>query len=325
MRGEPLLSLVFTGKEDDLEVGLTYFGKRYLIPALGTWASPDPLAVHVPGDADLNLYAYVHGRLLSATDPVGLDTMSQMRARDIGQALASAPASMMRQLNAWAREKQQAINRSAWSPEQEKAYQASKGVGPEPPGGKGLAGQIVDKTQHAAAGAWLGFAASLKAISAPSRSAPSGVPSVLERSKDTLSAVREAGTAMGAEGTFARVSNAAVARVVIDGQTRVYVGINVPSLGGDLATPKAVIEDWARANFVREGEEFAGVRMTSKHADVVVLDRIAKDARAAGVDPHTVTGELAAGTPVCNGCQAHAQETARGIKIVNPAPPVEGE
>ena len=63
----------FTGKEDDIEVGLIYFGARYLNPQLGRWISADPLAVHAPGEADLNLYAYVHGRVLSAVDPVGLD------------------------------------------------------------------------------------------------------------------------------------------------------------------------------------------------------------------------------------------------------------
>jgi len=62
----------FTGKEDDIEVGLIYFGARYLNPQLGRWISADPLAVHAPGKADLNLYAYVHGRVLSAVDPVGL-------------------------------------------------------------------------------------------------------------------------------------------------------------------------------------------------------------------------------------------------------------
>jgi RHS repeat-associated protein len=66
----------FTGKEDDLAVGVTYFGKRYLVPALGRCASADPLAVHSPGSADLNVYAYVHGQLLSATDPTGLDEES---------------------------------------------------------------------------------------------------------------------------------------------------------------------------------------------------------------------------------------------------------
>src|SRR6185503_17899586 len=62
----------FTGKEEDVEVGLQYFGKRYLSPYLGRWISADPLAVHAPGKADLNLYAYVRGAVLKATDPLGL-------------------------------------------------------------------------------------------------------------------------------------------------------------------------------------------------------------------------------------------------------------
>jgi RHS repeat-associated protein len=62
----------FTGNEDDAEVGLTAFAKRYYAPAIGRWASPDPLALHAPGEADLNLYAYVHGRVYAATDPLGL-------------------------------------------------------------------------------------------------------------------------------------------------------------------------------------------------------------------------------------------------------------
>jgi RHS repeat-associated protein len=62
----------FTGKEEDSEVGLAYFGARYLAPSLGRWISADPLAVHGLG-ADMNVYAYVSGKLLSATDPLGLD------------------------------------------------------------------------------------------------------------------------------------------------------------------------------------------------------------------------------------------------------------
>jgi len=62
----------FTGKEEDIEVGLQYFGKRYYAPLLQRWISADPLAVHAPGQADLNLYAYVHGKVLIAVDPVGL-------------------------------------------------------------------------------------------------------------------------------------------------------------------------------------------------------------------------------------------------------------
>ena len=62
----------FTGKEEDVEVGLQYFGKRYLSAELGRWISPDPQALH-EGSADPNLYAYVHGSVLHAVDPVGLD------------------------------------------------------------------------------------------------------------------------------------------------------------------------------------------------------------------------------------------------------------
>lgn len=65
----------FTGKEEDIEVGLTYFGARYYSPALNRWTSADPLAVHAPGEADLNLYAYVHGRVLRAVDPLGLEAI----------------------------------------------------------------------------------------------------------------------------------------------------------------------------------------------------------------------------------------------------------
>ncbi|MBM4185661.1 MAG: hypothetical protein FJ207_15820, partial [Gemmatimonadetes bacterium] len=64
----------FTGKEEDVEVGLTYFGKRFLSAPLGRWMNPDPLAVHSPADpkADLNLYAYVNGQALLAIDETGL-------------------------------------------------------------------------------------------------------------------------------------------------------------------------------------------------------------------------------------------------------------
>ncbi len=62
----------FTGKEEDIEVGLAYFGARYYSPNLNRWISPDPLAIHEPGEADLNVYAYVHGQVYIATDPNGL-------------------------------------------------------------------------------------------------------------------------------------------------------------------------------------------------------------------------------------------------------------
>ena len=65
----------FTTKEEDVEVGLTYFGKRFYNPRLGRWLNADPLAVHSPGEADLNLYAYVSGRWFSSVDPLGLQPM----------------------------------------------------------------------------------------------------------------------------------------------------------------------------------------------------------------------------------------------------------
>jgi RHS repeat-associated protein len=61
----------FTGKEEDVEVGLQYFGKRFLSPYLGRWVSADPLTVHTYG-GDFNLYAYVRGAVLKNVDPLGL-------------------------------------------------------------------------------------------------------------------------------------------------------------------------------------------------------------------------------------------------------------
>lgn len=61
----------FTGKEDDVEVGLTYFGARYYAPYIQRWVSPDPLTVHEL-TGELNPYAYVGGRVMSYVDPLGL-------------------------------------------------------------------------------------------------------------------------------------------------------------------------------------------------------------------------------------------------------------
>ena len=61
----------FTGKESDVEVGLVYFGKRFLSTSLNQWVSADPLAVHGLG-ADSNVYAFVSGSPLKNVDPLGL-------------------------------------------------------------------------------------------------------------------------------------------------------------------------------------------------------------------------------------------------------------
>src|SRR5207244_1794813 len=61
--------------------------------ALGRWTSADPLAVHSLGAADLNLYAYVHGRVLAATDPLGLDEKNaRTKRRGERQELAQGKA-----------------------------------------------------------------------------------------------------------------------------------------------------------------------------------------------------------------------------------------
>jgi RHS repeat-associated protein len=60
----------FGGKEEDVEVGLAYFGARYLSLGLGRWISPDPVTIHALR-GDLNPYAYVAGRPLVAVDPDG--------------------------------------------------------------------------------------------------------------------------------------------------------------------------------------------------------------------------------------------------------------
>ncbi|MFI5297732.1 MAG: toxin TcdB middle/N-terminal domain-containing protein [Polyangiales bacterium] len=64
----------FTGKQESRQLGITYFGARWLVPELGRWASADPAAVHA-GGADLNAYAYVRGEALRSADPVGLESV----------------------------------------------------------------------------------------------------------------------------------------------------------------------------------------------------------------------------------------------------------
>jgi RHS repeat-associated protein len=61
----------FTGKENDSEVGLIYFGARYYFPILGQWISADPLAIHGLASGS-NPYAYVSGKVMQAVDPDGL-------------------------------------------------------------------------------------------------------------------------------------------------------------------------------------------------------------------------------------------------------------
>lgn len=57
----------YSSKRVDPETGFIYFGRRYYMPLVGRWLTPDPL-----GFADgPNLYAYVHNRPMICVDPDG--------------------------------------------------------------------------------------------------------------------------------------------------------------------------------------------------------------------------------------------------------------
>jgi RHS repeat-associated protein len=65
----------FTGKEEDPDVGLTYFRARFYGPGLGRWVSADPEYLHLGADAEntdeLNLYVYVGGGPIARVDADG--------------------------------------------------------------------------------------------------------------------------------------------------------------------------------------------------------------------------------------------------------------
>jgi len=73
----------FTGKEQDAETGLDYFGARYYMPALGRWTGVDPLAEKHP---EWSAYNYVLNNPLVLIDPDGRQVSANrmlMSARDV--------------------------------------------------------------------------------------------------------------------------------------------------------------------------------------------------------------------------------------------------
>lgn len=74
----------FGGKEEDIEVGLQYFGARFYSPYLTVWMSPDPVTIHDLG-SDGNPYSYVAGSPLMGVDPDGRELISLV----IGVAVAA--------------------------------------------------------------------------------------------------------------------------------------------------------------------------------------------------------------------------------------------
>ena len=68
----------YTGKYDDYEVGLIYYGARYFSPWIERWASPDPLFIHgIAGDADP--YGFVRNAPYRYVDPVGFGDAPQQQ------------------------------------------------------------------------------------------------------------------------------------------------------------------------------------------------------------------------------------------------------
>lgn len=83
----------FSGKEEDIELGLSYFGARYYSPYLTSWLSPDPASIH-EGKSSINPYEYVHGTPLMGTDPDGRFFFLLPVAIIVGSALIASATSV---------------------------------------------------------------------------------------------------------------------------------------------------------------------------------------------------------------------------------------
>jgi RHS repeat-associated protein len=69
-KGDPLTKETFTGKEQDTESNLHYFGARYYDPSSVKWLSIDPLGFKYPS---LSSYVYAANNPIIIRDPNGLD------------------------------------------------------------------------------------------------------------------------------------------------------------------------------------------------------------------------------------------------------------
>ena len=168
----------FTGKEEDVEVGLQYFGKRFYAPLLGRWVSADPLAIHAPGQADLNLYVYVSGQALKATDPLGLQAQPDVAAAyDAYAELANDVAE--RVVGAWqaVREKvTRAIVPESSRATYERARRLTPVKVPEPV--KSMNDGLMAHTPEAAMNTWLVFTGAVRTGAIRSVPAPVKPPRI---------------------------------------------------------------------------------------------------------------------------------------------------
>jgi RHS repeat-associated protein len=69
----------FTDKEDDHVSGAVYIGARHYLPALGRWASVDPLVFKPDGlgGGEADGFGYVAGNPVNGIDPNGLETVGE--------------------------------------------------------------------------------------------------------------------------------------------------------------------------------------------------------------------------------------------------------
>lgn len=128
----------FSGKEDEVQFGITYFGARYFHPRLGRWLSPDPLWVHGLG-ADPDPYGYLSGRLFSAVDPWGWSD-------DIDEVIVRGkPRDRTPQENAQQRDRDDVLARI----KDPIGWQVRQQLAPRPPAARPAASTIVARASRA--------------------------------------------------------------------------------------------------------------------------------------------------------------------------------
>ena len=243
----------FTGKEDDIEVGLIYFGARYLNPQLGRWISADPLAVHAPGKADLNLYAYVHGRVLSAVDPVGLCSNGECSPTGGPPAPDNPPEPNADQLKT---EREQTVQKIEDAPAvaKQKAEMAVLQHGQAIEGGlaKGSAGLFLGAVASKSPAVGLGLAVAYLATSASDHDSPAGTRATMFGFAGMALSIRATLSSAGASATStAGAANETTPSLrALDAGRRSSSTVGAAEAGADLGLP-AGMSDAQAANLAR--------------------------------------------------------------------------
>jgi RHS repeat-associated protein len=88
-KGDPLTKETFTGKEQDTESNLHYFGGRYYDPSSVKWLSIDPLGFKYPS---LSSYVYAANNPIIIRDPNGLDLYILIEGEPSGRVENAKPS-----------------------------------------------------------------------------------------------------------------------------------------------------------------------------------------------------------------------------------------